>query len=108
MNFINFSELAALVTEGMARTEIVTTTSGTTKTTTIYTGAPFRKVVNDTPPFTHNANGDPLEDGGTTATVVRWKIRRTIVIEDGDTTLVENTWAEGTWPQRANLTYQYL
>lgn len=108
MNFINYSEMAAFMDAGMAKTEITTATANDTKTTTIYAGAPFRKAVQDTPPFEKNANGDLLEDGGSTTTVETWKIRKTIVTEVGTTTTIENAWAEGNWSDRASLTYQYL
>lgn len=108
MNFINFSELAGFVDAAFAETEIIAATSSGTKTTTIYAGSPFRKSVNDTPPFAANANGDLLQDGGDTTTVLTWKIRRTMVVEDAEKTIVTQQWAEGAWADRASLTYQYL
>lgn len=108
MNFINLSEMAALVGEGMAKTEITESTSGSVKTTTIYAGSPIRNTVQKVPPYATNANGDQLANGGDTATVVSWRIRRTIVVENGTTTNIENKWAEGAWNQRASLNYQNL
>lgn len=107
MNFINYSEMAGFVDAAFAKTEITETTVGTTKTTTIYAGKPFQKPVNDTPPFQKNENGDLLQDGGDTTSVTTWKIRRTVVVDDGSTTTITNHWAEGAWVDRASLTYQY-
>ena len=108
MNFINYSELSGFVDAGFAETEITKETDGDVTTTTIYAGAPTQKVVHDTPPFSQNTNGDLLQDGGETTTQEVWKIRRTIVVEDGSTTTVTNEWAEGDWDDRENLNYQYL
>lgn len=94
MNFINNTEMAALVDAGMAETEVTKATVGDVTTTTIYAGAPYRRTV--------DAGGDNAH------TEEVWKIRRTVVVEDGDTTTVTNTWAEGAWDDRATLTYQYL
>lgn len=93
MNFINNSEMAALVSEGMAETEVTVSTSNDVTTTTIYAGAPFRRTV---------------RNGENTSTQEVWKIRRTIVVEDGGTTTITSKWAEGSWTNRASLTYKYL
>ena len=94
MNFINNAEMAALVDAGMAETEVTKTTVDDVTTTTIYAGAPYRRTV--------DAGGD------NTHTEEVWKIRRTVIVEDGDTTTVTNTWAEGAWDDRTTLTYKYL
>lgn len=94
MNFINNAEMAALVDAGMAEIEVTKTTVGAVTTTTIYAGAPFRRIV------------DEGSDNAHTEAV--WKIRRTVIVEDGDTTTVTNTWAEGAWDDRTTLTYKYL
>ena len=94
MNFINNAEMAALVDAGMAETEVTKTTVDDVTTTTIYAGAPHRRIV--------DAGGD------NTHTEAVWKIRRTVIVEDGDTTTVTNTWAEGAWDDRTTLTYKYL
>lgn len=107
MNFINYAEMAGYLSD-MAETEVTKTESNGVTTTTIYAGTPFRATVNDTPPFQQNANGDLLQDGGSITTVERWKIRRTVVVDNGTTTTVTNKWAEGAWDNRASLTYQYL
>ena len=93
MNFINNAEMGALVAAGMAETEVAKTTTNGVTTTTIYAGAPFRKTV---------------QTGDQVASTVVWKIRRTVIVEDGDTTTVTNTWAEGAWDDRTTLTYKYL
>lgn len=93
MNFINNAEMAALVDAGMAETEVTKTTVDDVTTTTIYAGAPYRRTV---------------YDGGNANTEEVWKIRRTVIVEDGDTTTVTNTWAEGAWDDRTTLTYKYL
>lgn len=109
MNFINNAEMAGLVSEGMAETEVITTTSGSTTTTTVYAGCPFVKNQPVTPPYDVNSNGDLLQDGGSVVSVELWKIRRTVVVDNGSgTTTVTNKWAEGAWADRATLTYKYL
>ena len=94
MNFINNAEMAALVDAGMAETEVTKATVGDVTTTTIYAGAPYRRTV--------DAGGDNAH------TEEVWKIRRTIVVDSGNTTTVSSRWAEGDWNDRATLTYQYL
>ena len=108
MNFINYAEMAALSNEGMAETEITSSTSNGTTTTTIYAGSPFVKNVAATPPYSTNANGDLLEDGGSVTGQLTWKISRTIIIDNGTTTTISKTWAEGAWADRATLTYKNL
>lgn len=93
MNFANISEMAALVSEGMAETEVTTDTANDVTITTIYAGAPFRRTI-------HN--------GETVTTEEVWKIRRTVVVDDGKVTTITNTWAEGAWAYRTTLTYKYL
>ena len=107
MNFINYSEMAAFTNEGMAVTEITSSTSDGTTTTTIYAGSPFFKNVPATPPYETNANGDLLQDGGSVVSVETWKIRRTVIVDDGTTINIQNQWAEGAWEDRASLTYKY-
>lgn len=85
--------MAALVDAGMAETEVTKATVDDVTTTTIYAGAPFHRTV---------------YDGGVAATEEVWKIRRTVIVEDGDTTTITNTWAEGAWDDRTTLTYKYL
>lgn len=107
MNFINYSEMAAFANEGMAETEITSSTSNGTTTTTIYSGSPFVKNAPATQPYAHNANGDLLQDGGSVIGQTTWKIRRTVITDNGTTTTVQNQWAEGAWADRATLTYKY-
>lgn len=90
MNFINFAEIAGLVSEGFNKTEIITSTNDDVKTTTVYGGK-----ANVTDPATADSRTD-------------WNIRRTVIVEDGETTTVTNTWAEGAWDDRTTLTYKYL
>lgn len=94
MNFINNAEMAALVDAGMAETEVTKTTVDDVTTTTIYAGAPSRRTV--------DAGGD------NTHTEAVWKIHRTVIVEDGDTTHITVTWSEGAWDDRTTLTYKYL
>lgn len=94
MNFINNAEMAALVAAGMAETEVKKTTVDDVTTTTIYAGAPHRRIVDE---GSDNAHTEEV-----------WKIRRTVIVEDGDTTTVTNTWAEGAWDDRTTLTYKNL
>lgn len=108
MNFINYAEMAGLVDAGMAETEVIKTTENGANITTIYAGYPSSKTSQAQPPYAKNANGDLLTDGGTVVTTPVWKIRRSIVTENGDTTTVSTKWAEGAWDDRANLNYQYL
>lgn len=108
MNFINNAEMAGLVDAGMAETEVIKTTSNGANITTIYAGCPSSKTSQAQPPYAKNDNGDLLADGGTVVTTPVWKIRRTIVTENGDTTTVSTMWADGAWENRASLTYQYL
>ncbi len=37
-----------------------------------------------------------------------WKIRKTRIVDDGTTTTIIETWAEGSWANRESLTYQYI
>ena len=90
-NFINNAELAGLAAEGFARQEVTTSTSNGTKTTTIYAGKPNVRST--------DASTDDRTD---------WTICRTVVVDDGTTTNVTVTWAEGSWTNRASLTYQYI
>ena len=108
MNFINYAEMAGYASEGFAKTEVTKSTSGETSTTTIYEGSPAQKTQYDAPPFQKNANGDQLTDGGDTTTVETWKIRRTVIIDDGTTIEATAQWAEGDWTARRQLTYKYL
>lgn len=107
MNFINYAEMAGFANEGMAETEITAATSNGTTTTTIYAGSPFVKNAPATQPYTHNANGDLLQDGGSVVSVETWKIRRTVIVDNGTTTTVTQKWAEGAWADRTSLTYKY-
>lgn len=107
MRFINYAEMAGFANEGMALTEITSSTSNGTTTTTIYAGSPFVKNAPASQPYAHNANGDLLQDGGSVVSVETWKIRRTVITDDGTTTTVQNQWAEGDWADRASLTYKY-
>jgi hypothetical protein len=91
MYFINFAEMAGLVGEGFARQEITSSTNNGTTTTTIYGGKPSRQ---DPNPAT-----DALEV---------WKIQKTVIVDDGTSTNITVTWAEGSWTNRASLTYKYL
>lgn len=90
MNFINFAEIAGLVSEGFNKTEIITSTNEDVKTTTVYGGK-----ANVTDPATADSRTD-------------WNIRRTVIVENGDTTTVVTEWAEGSWTDRESLTYKYL
>lgn len=108
ISFINNAELAGAVDAAMAETEVIKTTENGTNITTIYAGYPSSTASQAQPPFVKNANGDLLTDGGTVVTTSVWKIRRSIVTENGDTTTVSTKWAEGAWDDRANLNYQYL
>lgn len=107
MNFINYAEMAGYASEGFAKTEITSSTSNGTTTTTIYAGSPFVKNVPSTQPYPTNANGDLLQDGGSVVSVETWKIRRTVITDNGTTTTIQNQWAEGAWADRASLTYKY-
>ena len=91
MHFINNAEMAGLVSEGFDLTEVTTVESGSTTITTIYGGKCGRQ--------------DP---SSSTQALDVWKIRRTIISEDGNTTKIEKTWAEGAWENRESLTYKYL
>lgn len=90
MHFINFTELAGLSAEGFDKTEIVNSTSETTKTTTIYGGK-----ANVTDPEAAASRSD-------------WEIRRVVIFEDGDTITITKMWSKGSWNDRATLTYKYL
>ena len=87
----NFSELAAYSTEGFSKQEILTSKNGSTTTTTIYAGKA------------------PLSDPSASTDVInRWTIRKTVVIDNGSgTTNIVVTWAQGSWTNRASLTYEY-
>lgn len=91
MHFINNAEMAGLVGEGFSRQEITSSTSEGTTTTTIYGGKA------------------PLTDpSATTDDNTDWKIRKSVIVDNGTTITVQNTWAEGSWTNRASLTYKYL
>ena len=49
-----------------------------------------------------------VDDVTTTTIYAGAPYRRTVVVEDGDTTHITVTWAEGAWDDRATLTYKYL
>lgn len=82
--FINQTEAAAFA-ENAARTE-VTDDNGIT---VVYSGTP------------HQKDPDRADDG-------RWVIKRTSITDDRTSTRIEVAWAEGSWADRASLTYQYL
>ena len=90
MNFINNVEMAGFG-EGFAKSEIAAVTSNDTTTTTIYAGTPNR------------TDPSPATDAASV-----WKIKRTVIVDDGTTTTITETWAEGSWDNRASLTYKYL
>lgn len=90
MNFINHTEMASFC-EGFAKTEVTSLTSNDTTTTVIYGG---------TPRLTDPSSSTDSRDV--------WRIRRTVIVENGTTTNVTVTWAEGSWTNRASLTYKYL
>lgn len=84
--FINQTEAASFA-ENAARNEVITANG----VTTVYSGTPDVK--------------DPTQaDSGS------WTICRTIVTKDDQTgaTCVETAWAQGSWNDRATLTYKYL
>lgn len=89
MNFINYSELAGLSTEGFDKTEVINSTSGTTKTTTIYGGKAS------------------VPDPDVAASRSDWEIRRLVIFEDGDIITITRMWSKGSWTDRATLTYKY-
>ena len=91
MNFINYSEMAGLVSEGFAKQEITSSTSSGTTTTTIYGGKPRST---DPSASTDNDTG--------------WRVMRTVIVDDGTSTQITTTWATGSWTNRASLTYKYL
>lgn len=84
--FINQTE-AASFSENAARNEVITTAGATI----VYSGTPDFK--------------DPAEaDNG------NWIICRTVVTTDNQTGAIrtDSTWAQGSWNDRATLTYKYL
>lgn len=91
MHFINNSEMAALSSEGFDKQEITSSTSSGTTTTTVYQGK--------------SRLTDP---SATTDSLDVWKIKRTVIVDNGSTTDITETWAEGSWTNRASLTYKYL
>ena len=91
MHFINNAEMAGLVSEGFSRQEITSSNSEGTTTTTIYGGKA------------------PLTDpSATTDDNTGWKIQKSVIVDNGTTITIQNTWAEGSWTNRASLTYKYL
>lgn len=91
MNFINYSELAGLSSEGFDKQEITSSTDSGTTTTTVYAG---KSCLTDPSAATDGLNV--------------WKIKRTVIVDDGSATTITETWAEGSWTDRASLTYKYL
>lgn len=91
MYFINYSEMAGLSAEGFAKVELTKTTSGSTTTTTVYSGKPGLT--------------DP---SAATDSASVWDIRRSVIVEDANGTTITTTWASGSWTNRASLTYKYL
>lgn len=91
MNFINNAERAGLSSEGFDKQEITSSTSSGTTTTTVYSGK--------------SGYTDP---SAATDNLENWHIRRTVIVEDGTTTTITTTWAEGSWTNRESLTYKYL
>lgn len=91
MHFINNAEMAAFLGEGFAKQEIITDTKDGYHCTTVFTG---------TPRITSPEASTDRDPG--------WKIRRTVIVDDGTTTSITITWAEGSWTDRASLTYKYL
>ena len=91
MNYANLSEMAAAGI-GFSRQEITKEAVGTVTTTTVYAGRSPREDFNATTLGNHN-----------------WTIRRTVVTENtaNDTTTIVETWATGSWDNRATLTYKY-
>lgn len=83
--FPNQSEKAAFA-DNAARTEIVSDGAGAT---VIYEGTP-------------SASDPALADASP------WTISRTVVTENGDSTLIDTRWAEGRWDDREKLTYKYI
>lgn len=91
MHFINFSEMAGLSAEGFDKVELTKSTSGTTTTTTVYSG---KAALTDPSASTDDADV--------------WDIRRSVIVEDDNGTTITTVWAKGSWTNRASLTYQYL
>lgn len=92
MNFINNIEMAALVSEGFSKKEITTTSSNGITQTIIYCGKSRLRNPDD-----RRTETDP-----------NWKIRKTWIVEDGTSTTIVETWAQGSWQDRENLDYLYL
>lgn len=87
----NLAELVAYGA-GFDRTEVTETTVDKVTTQVIYAGHA------------------PLPDTGA-ATLANngWEIKRTIVVENADTGVsnIEETWARGSWDNRASLEYKF-
>lgn len=88
---INYSELAGMMAEGMAKEEISWTEANGVTTTTIYSGKP-----NVTDP---SAVTDDRDD---------WQLCRQVIVENGNQVAITTMWATGSWTNRATLTYKYL
>lgn len=84
--------MAALVSEGFNKKAITTTESNGVKETVIYSGK--SRLLN---PEDRQTETDP-----------NWKIRKTRIVENGSTTTIIETWAEGAWSDKENLDYLYL
>lgn len=90
--YINYSELASMMAEGMSKEEITWSENDNNVTTTvIFSGKPSR-----TEP---SAATDARDD---------WQICRQVIVENGSTVNITTMWATGSWNNRANLTYKYL
>ena len=85
----NYSELMAYGV-GFQKVEIIKETVGGVTTTTVYSGRTCRTDVTR-----------ETED------LRCWKIRRNVIKDSGMHQIVIETWAEGSWTERENLTYQY-
>ena len=92
MYFINNAEMAALSSEGWNKKVITSSTENGVTETIIYCGK--------------SRLLDP--DNRQTELDEHWKIKKTRIVSDATTTTIIETWAEGSWFNRENLTYKYL
>lgn len=92
MNFINNVEMAALASEGWNKKVITSSEENGVTETTIYCGKSRF----------HNPDDRQTESDD------HWKIRKTRIVENGSTTTIIETWAEGAWSDKENLEYLYL
>lgn len=84
---INWSERESMGA-GFAKTEITSSTSGDTRTTTVYGG------------YAPSDNASDSDEG--------WSIQKTVIEDNGTTKIITEKWAVGSWTNRASLTYKYL